>query len=555
MLDSDDPEAMAAYIDAADRYFRELEEPQRLFGKPFVPLEHAGYNVARLGYLLHHLDHHRPHTVLDFGAGMCWLTAVLLRTGGRVIALDVSATALALGAEAVQRANLPPEAQKVRFLTYDGFRIPLEDGSIDRVACFDALHHVPNKGTVLRELFRVLRHGGRACFVEPGPGHAVSAEAAEEARAWGVLEDEVDAPALCAMAEQVGFASSYVVPLPTLADHNLSAAAFEQLRHGARHDVLSWTGNDALIVLDKLADGPRDSRSPGALAAAIEVLSCPDVVSPGAVFSVALRITNIGDTLWLALPPTVSEARLDYARAFLDQPDAGDRANTDASVALYRRYIEQHEFEGRVAVGAQLCALAGGVIDIDHARGFFDADVRPGSSAQVTMQLRAPRDGGLYRLRFDLVAEYLTWFADRGSSPAHRYVTVGGASAEPDSRGPGRLAAAIRLVDRPAEGVLVLSLENTGDAIWLAHPLADGGWVRLGVQAMGSLGAVIDRDWRRVDLPRDVRPGDVVSVRLDLRAAPPEVTAVRLDLVSELRSWFADQGSPTLTWPLQARTS
>ena len=101
MIDSNDGEAMAGYIAAADRYFRELEEPRRLFAKPFVPLQTAGYNVARLGYLLHHLGHHPVHTVLDFGAGMCWLTIVLLQSGCRVIALDVSEAALALGAEAM----------------------------------------------------------------------------------------------------------------------------------------------------------------------------------------------------------------------------------------------------------------------------------------------------------------------------------------------------------------------------------------------------------------------------------------------------------------------
>ncbi len=38
MLDSDDRAAMAAYIEAADRDFLELENPERLFAKPFVPL-------------------------------------------------------------------------------------------------------------------------------------------------------------------------------------------------------------------------------------------------------------------------------------------------------------------------------------------------------------------------------------------------------------------------------------------------------------------------------------------------------------------------------------
>lgn len=419
MLDSDDRNAMAAYIAAADRYFRELEEPRRLFAKPFVPLQNAGYNVARLGYLLHHLDHHRHHTVLDFGAGMCWLTSVLLHAGCRVVALDVSETALALGAQALRQASLPADVQETELLTYDGFRIPLADGAVDRVACYDALHHVPNKRTVLRELHRVLRHGGRACFVEPGPGHAGSAEAVQEARAWGVLEDEVDAPALCALALEVGFSSCYVVPLPPLSDNQLAPEAFQQVRGSDRRGVLDWTGNDALIVLSKLPGGVRDSRSPGVLSADIEVLRCPGSVLPGSLFSVDLRVTNTGDTLWLALRPAIGESRLDYTSAFLAAVPSPGR-NTSTSVAVYRRFIEHHGLGGAVTIGAQLWPAAGDqLVDIDYARGFLDDDVRPGQSALVTVQMRAPAAGGPYCVRFDGVAEYVTWFAAGGSRVEH----------------------------------------------------------------------------------------------------------------------------------------
>lgn len=551
MLDSDDRNAVAAHTAAADRYFRELEEPRRLFAKPFVPLQNAGYNVARLGYLLHHLDHHRHHTVLDFGAGMCWLTSVLLHAGCRVVALDVSETALALGADALREANLPPDAHEAQLLTYDGFRIPLADGAVDRVACYDALHHVPNKRTVLSEIHRVLSRGGRACFVEPGPGHANSAEAWHEAREWGVLEDEVDAPALCALALEIGFSSCYAVPLPPLSDNQLAPDAFQRIRDSDRRGVLDWTGNDALIVLSKLPGGVRDSRSPGVLSADIEVLTCPDTVLPGSVFSVDLRVTNSGDTLWLALRPVADERQLDYASVFLATvPSSGQ--NTNTSVAVYRRFIEQHELGGAVTIGAQLWPVSGGQpIDIDYARGFLDDDVWPGQSALVTVQMRAPAAGGPYGVRFDGVAESVTWFAACGSRVEHTYIRLAGEQVIADSRAPGHLAAAMSVVERPAKRALVLSIENTGDTIWFAKPLQGGGWVRLGVQLVDTEGAVLDRDWRRVDLPNDVLPGHVVCVRVDLTDAPAFVTSVRLDLVSELRCWFDDQQSPTLTCPLQ----
>jgi SAM-dependent methyltransferase len=538
---------MAAYVAAADRYFRELKQPRLLFAKPYVPLRDAAYNVARLGFLLHHLGHQPHHTVLDFGAGMCWLTSVLLHSGCRVVALDVSETALSLGAEAIQLANHPSAVQEVQLLTYDGFSIPLGDGTVDRVACYDALHHVPNKRTVLSELHRVLRRGGRACFVEPGPGHASSPETLHEAREWGVLEDEVDAAALCAMALEVGFTSCYVVPLPPLTDNRLDPDGFQRLREGSRQRVLDWTGNDALIVLSKLPDGVTDSRSPGTLAAEIEILQCPDSVTPGAVFSADLHVTNRGDTLWLALRPNTSEGPLDYEAAFLTTSASSSR-NTDASVATYRRFIEQHGLSGEVTIGAQLWPLGdGGAIDIDYGRGFLSEDIWPGQSATVTVRMRAPADGGPYKVRFDGVAENVTWFADGGAAGQHMYVRLAGVPVPSDSRHPGLLRAVIRVIERPTNRVLRLSIENTGDTIWLAKPIRGGGWVRFGAQLVDGHGVVLDRDWRRVDLPRDVLPGETVSLLLDVSDAPAEARAIRCDLVNELRSWFEDQGSQTLT--------
>lgn len=301
MLDDNDVTRTADWIAAAERYFAELGDVRPLFDKPFVPLEHAGYHVSRVGYLLHHLEHEPGHTVLDFGAGMCWLSVILARNGSQVIAVDVSPTALRYGAEVIRRADLMAGTPAPRLLAYDGWRLPLPDASVDRIACFDALHHVPNKRAVLTEMCRVLRRGGRVCFAEPGPGHAASDEAREEAAHWGVLEDEVDAPALCAMALDVGFRSAYVVPLPNPADNFLSAEDYRRLRTGAQ-PTLTWSGNDALIVASKLPVGLHDSRSSGRLAAHFELLNGPERVQPGQRFSCRVKARNGGGVLWLGLP-------------------------------------------------------------------------------------------------------------------------------------------------------------------------------------------------------------------------------------------------------------
>lgn len=546
MIDSDDRPVLDAYVAAAERYFCELKDVRRLFAKPFVPLDNAGYNVARVGYLLHHLDHHRHHTVLDFGAGMCWLTSVVMHTGCQVIALDVSETALALGAEALALAHHPPGTPPAKLLTYDGVTIPLADASIDRVACFDAFHHVPNKRAVLTELHRVLRRGGRACFVEPGPGHADSAEARQEAHEWGVLEDEVDASALCALALEVGFESCYVVPLAAMSDNQLDPASFQRMRDGTRRNVLDCTGNDALIVVSKLPAGLRDSRSPGRLLADIEVLTFPNEIEPGQAFSAVVRVTNRGDTVWLALPPEVSGEPLDYAAAFLAVSPPGGR-NTESSVEVYRRFLERHGLAGHVTVGVQLWPVGGGgAIDIDYARGFLPADVEPGTSVNVMIDMRAPSSGGPFGIKIDAVVELIAWFGDRGSPTQHRYLWLAGEAAERTTREPGTLRATLETVATARRGVVDVRISNVGDTVWLARPLEGGGWVRLGIQLLDERGEVLDRDWRRVDLPTDVRPGESLRVETDLSDAKALARSVKLDLVNELRSWFEDCGSQPL---------
>ena len=106
-------------------------------------------------------------TVLEFGAGTCWAARMLTQLGCKVIACDVSATALQIGREHYNRNGPFGDQPAPEFLHFDGRRIDLADGSVDRVICLDAFHHVPNPDEVLLELARVLGPGSIAGFAEP----------------------------------------------------------------------------------------------------------------------------------------------------------------------------------------------------------------------------------------------------------------------------------------------------------------------------------------------------------------------------------------------------
>lgn len=66
----------------------------------------------------------------------------------------------------------------------------------------------------------------------------------------------------------------------------------------------------------------------------------------------------------------------------------------------------------------------GKTIALDDGRATLPADLPPGGSAIVQLEVRAPAKSGSYRLEVDLVQEGVTWFADRGSSTATVDVVV-----------------------------------------------------------------------------------------------------------------------------------
>lgn len=140
--------------------------------------------------------------------------------GCEVIACDVSRAALDLGRRLFEEQPLPPPSvAKPRFLHFDGRKLDLPDGSVDRVVCFDAFHHVPNQEAVLAELARVLKPGGIAGFVEPGPHHSTSPEAQYEMAHHDVLENDIVLADIAGIAMRVGFTD---IRLRPLLDHELS---------------------------------------------------------------------------------------------------------------------------------------------------------------------------------------------------------------------------------------------------------------------------------------------------------------------------------------------
>ncbi len=122
---------------AAERYFADFADTPWLLHKPFNLPEYSRY-LFNLGVLFHWGRVAPGDTVADFGAGTCWVSHFLNLYGCRTIAIDVSATALGLGRELFQSHRWTRWDLDPRFLTYDGYSIPLEDAACDHVVVHDA---------------------------------------------------------------------------------------------------------------------------------------------------------------------------------------------------------------------------------------------------------------------------------------------------------------------------------------------------------------------------------------------------------------------------------
>jgi SAM-dependent methyltransferase len=516
-----------AFNQAAEKHWQSIAaEPsgrEHVLNKPFSTVRDTPAILYRVGLVLDALDLGVGHSVLDFGAGSCWFSAVLNRLRCRTVAIDVSPTALALGQEAFrldprQRLDLEP-----RFLPYDGHHIPLPPESVDRVVCFDSFHHVPNQDEVLAEMFRVLRRGGRAVLAEPGLGHNHADHSEFEAAHFEVLENELRLDELFGRARTAGFDGLLVKPYPDPGALTLTGEGYLRFMDGDRSlfpmDALEASLRSFHVLV--LAKGePRvDSRNPHTLAARIELLGPPRVGGrAGQQVDVPVRVTNLGDTHWLAEADPLAGGYVSLGGHLLDE-------------------------QGRLVKGAFFaCPLP--------------RDVAPGETVEIEARPHLPERLGRFRMALDLVVEKTVWFEQCGSQTASVELLVEG---WPDSREPHRFAAGIELLDGAPSGPvdpgaplrLRFRLRNGADTVWLQGPHVERGSVFLGAQVRAADGTLIERDHARVALPRSVAPGEAVELDVVVPAPlRPGRCRLAFDLVAEQVCWFEHHGSPVLSLEL-----
>jgi glycosyltransferase involved in cell wall biosynthesis/SAM-dependent methyltransferase len=101
-------------------------------------------------------DRHRGERVLEIGAGIGTDLAQFARAGAIVTDLDLSAGHLELAKE-----NFAMRGLRGEFVLHDAETLPFDDDTFDVVYSNGVLHHTPNTTSVVAEIFRVLKPGGR----------------------------------------------------------------------------------------------------------------------------------------------------------------------------------------------------------------------------------------------------------------------------------------------------------------------------------------------------------------------------------------------------------
>jgi SAM-dependent methyltransferase len=98
--------------------------------------------------------------VLDVGMGDGYGSLMLANAGHDVTGVDADAPTVAA-------ARARHEAGGLRFLAYDGDRLPFDDETFDVVTAMQVIEHVETDVAFVQELRRVLKRGGRCWLTTP----------------------------------------------------------------------------------------------------------------------------------------------------------------------------------------------------------------------------------------------------------------------------------------------------------------------------------------------------------------------------------------------------
>jgi len=107
----------------------------------------------------------RPFDLLDVGCGTGTFAAMVAGCGlpARVVGLDYAASMCKVAGD---KAHAAGASGQLKFLNADSENLPFASGTFDAITCSNSFHHYPHQDQAVREMFRVLRPGGRLILLD-----------------------------------------------------------------------------------------------------------------------------------------------------------------------------------------------------------------------------------------------------------------------------------------------------------------------------------------------------------------------------------------------------
>ncbi|MGD9721854.1 MAG: class I SAM-dependent methyltransferase [Pirellulales bacterium] len=373
------PGDIERYNTAHQQWFARMPNTDHLVKKPFGNPRECVETFQQLGRLFAGLRLAPGMTVLDFGCGSCWLTEFLNKMGLHVVALDVSQAALDIGRDILAMDRRINPDLTIQLMPYDGRRIPLPDAAVDRVVCFGAFHHVPNKIEIMHEIFRVMKRDSIFGLGDAGIDYDTIPQSIFERETWGVLEDNLHLEELKAIGAAAGFGDMYLTLAPEpqywfpfesyrTVDAQRDAMFASARRFSKHFEVFFFTKGDPLTPT---------SANPDVLLAELEC-NRPRLVLQGDTLCEPIRVqaTNTGNSVWLS---------------------------------------DTHGEKGQVNLGLHLFSADGELLNLDYHRVNLPRNVTPGESLAFEIGQLPRLSAGRYLLEIDLVDEGFCWFKQWGT--------------------------------------------------------------------------------------------------------------------------------------------
>jgi ubiquinone/menaquinone biosynthesis C-methylase UbiE len=113
-------------------------------------------------FILQHLGDVRGKKLLDLGCGAGENSVYFAKKGADCIASDYSPGMVEVALKLAANNGV-----KVTGATVNALDLDFPDNSFDIVYASNLLHHLPDPQACIREMYRVLKPGGKACFWDP----------------------------------------------------------------------------------------------------------------------------------------------------------------------------------------------------------------------------------------------------------------------------------------------------------------------------------------------------------------------------------------------------